>query len=83
VDLELAGVPCAVVVTDVFVAMNRRQAEAWKVGWLPLVVLPHPVGHLPPAQAIPLFRSTFDDVVAALTEPAAVVQERYRLGPEG
>jgi hypothetical protein len=72
-----------VVVTDVFATMNRHEAEAWDVGWLPLVVLPHPVGPLPPEEARPLFRATFDEVVAALTEPTEVVQARYRRMAEG
>jgi hypothetical protein len=67
-----------VVITEPFAGKTRLEAEAWGVGWLPLISLPHPVAPLTRAEASPVFRATIREVVAALTDPAAVVQEGYR-----
>jgi hypothetical protein len=67
-----------VVITEPFAGKTRLEAEAWGVGWLPLILLPHPIGPLTRDQAVPVFRATFEEVMSALTDPAPIVQARYR-----
>jgi hypothetical protein len=54
------------VVTDVFAAKSRLEAEALGVPELPLVVLPHPVGQRSPEEIRDLTDAALASIEAAL-----------------
>jgi hypothetical protein len=81
VELELAGIPSAVVITQPFALKTRLEAESLGVGWLPLITLPHPVGYLEYDVAKKIFRDSFDDVLFALTADSSALIERYAREP--
>ena len=56
-------------VTTAFREQARLHAQALGVGGLPLVVLPHPVGDLPPGDLEEMARAAYPLIRAALTGP--------------
>ena len=72
-------------VTTAFRDPARSNAAAMGIPNLRLVVLPHPVGHLPPDSVRDLARAAYPKIVAALTEPTAGESEYlvdFRIDPE-
>ncbi len=56
-------------VTTAFHEQARLHAQSLGVGDLPLVVLPHPVGDLPPGDLEEMARAAYPLIRAALTGP--------------
>ena len=63
------------VVTTAFREPARLHAAALGVPDLPLVVLPHPVGDLPPAEVKTMAQAAYPAIVAALTEKTGPTPE--------
>ena len=70
--------PTATVITDVFAAKSRREAELRGEGALPLIVIPHPIGQLPPETVGGIADRALEEVLAALTRPREELAQRYR-----
>jgi hypothetical protein len=60
-------VPTATICTDEFAYLVYNEAEALGLPWLPLVVIPHPLGGVPPKGVRGKADRAVDEVVQALT----------------
>ena len=65
--LEKKGIPTATVVTVPFREPARLTAAAMGVPSLPLIVLPHPIGHLPEHDVLAMAQAAYPSIVEALT----------------
>ena len=75
--LEKAGIPSCTVVTDVFDAKARREAEALGLDALPIVILPHPVGQLPRDEMVRLTDERWDEMNFILSASGPELLERF------
>jgi hypothetical protein len=64
--LQSAGVPAAVICTDVFAAMGKVEAEQLGMPELPLLVIRHPLGGLPAAEVERRVDETLARLAAAI-----------------
>ena len=64
-------------VTTAFHEPARLHAKALGVGELPMVVLPHPVGDLPPADLEEMARAAYPQIRDALTDKPAAVPDHH------
>ncbi|MEE3329749.1 MAG: hypothetical protein VX246_02675 [Myxococcota bacterium] len=62
--------PCAVVVTDRFVAIAQRAASGFGLPRARKIVVAHPIGGRPDSEIILLGRSALDAALACLTSSA-------------
>lgn len=67
--LEKKGIPTVTVVTVPFREPARLTAMSMGVPNLALIVLPHPVGHLPEHEVLALAEAAYPKIVEALTQP--------------
>jgi hypothetical protein len=64
--VQNAGVPAAVVCTDVFAPMGKVEAEQLGMPELPLLVIRHPLGGLPAAEVERRVDETLARLAAAI-----------------
>jgi hypothetical protein len=67
VELELMGVPTAVIVSQWFEPLGRMEAESLGLPGLPLLVAPHPVANRPADELIEIGRALASQAIAGLT----------------
>ena len=48
IDLEKRGIPTAVICTAPFISSAKAISAIWGIPDYPVIVLPHPLGSLPP-----------------------------------
>lgn len=61
-----------------FAALGANERGALGMPGLPIVVVPHPVGGIPPEAARALAEGTIEEVHRALTAEAEVLRREYR-----
>lgn len=66
--LENKGIPTVTVVTVPFHEPARLTATSMGLPNLPLIVLPHPIGHLPENEVQALAEAAYPKIVEALTQ---------------
>ena len=64
-------------ITEVFGAKARREAEALGMDALPLVIIPHPVGQLSKQQMRDITDENLEEILFALSGDVAKLVERY------
>lgn len=76
--MEKAGVPTATFCSSEFSALGANERVALGMPGLPIVVVPHPVGGIPPARARALADAALDEVRRILTGDAEALRRAYR-----
>ncbi|MBI3953882.1 MAG: hypothetical protein HY330_05155 [Chloroflexi bacterium] len=76
-ELEKRGRPTAVICTDEFAILGQTEARSLGVAGLPVVLIPHPLGSLPPEAVQERGRAVAGEVSAALTRPSEQVDADY------
>ncbi len=76
--MEKAGVPTATFCSSEFSALGANERVALGMPGLPIVVVPHPVGGIPPERARALGDAALDEVRRVLTEDAESLRREYR-----
>ena len=75
--LEKSGIPTSTVVTTGFHKSARLEAQALGALALPLVVIPHPVGHLAVKDVQELAEAAFESIVASLSRKQGELAPDY------
>lgn len=75
--LEKAGIPALSVITEPFGFKARAEVTALGVPKLAIQVLPHPIGQISDEEMRALTDEAYEEVVFALTAPAAQVAVAY------
>jgi len=78
VTLERAGVPTATFCSSAFAALGANERRALGMPGLPIVVVPHPVGGIPPEAARALADGAIEEVHRVLTGDAETLRREYR-----
>jgi hypothetical protein len=65
------------VITEVFAAKARREAEALGMDALPLVIIPHPVGQLSKQVMREITDRYLEEILFALSGDVASLVQRY------
>ena len=76
--LERAGIPTATFCSSVFAALGAGERGALGMPGLPIVVVPHPVGGIPPEAARALADGAIEEVHRVLTADAEALRREYR-----
>ncbi len=76
--MEKAGIPTATFCSSEFSALGANERVALGMPGLPIVVVAHPVGGIPPAQARALGGGAMDEVRRILTGDAESLRSEYR-----
>ena len=76
--MEKAGVPTATFCSSEFSALGANERTALGMPGLPIVVVPHPVGGIPPEEARALGNGAVDEVRRILTSDAESLRKEYR-----
>ena len=76
--MEKAGVPTATFCSSEFSALGANERTALGMPGLPIVVVPHPVGGIPPEVARALGNGAVDEVRRILTSDAESLRKEYR-----
>ncbi|MDE0331844.1 MAG: hypothetical protein OXL41_08240 [Nitrospinae bacterium] len=77
-EMEKAGVPTATFCSSEFSALGANERTALGMPGLPIVVVPHPVGGIPPEEARALGNGAVDEVRRILTSDAESLRKEYR-----
>lgn len=78
VTLEDKGIPSVLLCTDEFAPLARAESVAKGMSGLPLAVIPHPLADNRPNEVKRKAEAIVAEVVAILTQPAAVLEAQYR-----
>ena len=76
--MEKAGIPTATFCSGEFSALGANERAALGMPGLPIVVVPHPVGGIPPEEARALGDGAMEEVRRILTEDAESLRKEYR-----
>lgn len=76
--MEKAGVPTATFCSSEFSALGANERTALGMPGLPIVVVAHPVGGIPPEEARALGNDAVDEVRRILTSDAEALRAEYR-----
>ncbi|MEK6712237.1 MAG: hypothetical protein AABZ64_16840 [Nitrospinota bacterium] len=76
--IERAGIPTATFCSSAFAALGASERQALGMPGLPIVVVPHPVGGIPPEAARALADGAIEEVHRILTTEAEALRREYR-----
>ncbi|ETX00745.1 MAG: hypothetical protein ETSY1_09995 [Candidatus Entotheonella factor] len=76
--MENRGVPTVMVCTDEFSQLGRNEAESLGIPYLPIALVPHPLGGQKSDQILEKAEKSIDQVVAIATSPVPDLVERFR-----
>ena len=76
--MESRGVPTVMVCTDEFSLLGRNEAESLGIPYLPIALVPHPLGGQKPEQILEKADKALDQVVSISTTAVADLMHRYR-----
>ncbi|ETX08657.1 MAG: hypothetical protein ETSY2_04075 [Candidatus Entotheonella gemina] len=76
--MENRGVPTVMVCTDEFSQLGRNEAESLGLPYLPIALVPHPLGGQKPDRILEKAEKSIDQVVAIATSPVPDLVERFR-----
>ncbi len=76
--MEHRGVPTVMVCTDEFSQLGRNEAESLGLPYLPIVLVPHPLGGQKQDQILEKAEKSIDQVVDIATSPVPDLMERFR-----
>ena len=76
--MEARGVPTVMVCTDEFSQLGRNEAESLGLPYLPIALVPHPLGGQKPEHIAKKAEFSVDQVVAIATTSAPELMQRFR-----
>ena len=76
--MEKRGVPTVMVCTDEFSQLGRNEAESLGIPYLPIALVPHPLGGQHLEQILEKADKSIDQVVALSTTAVADSVERFQ-----
>jgi hypothetical protein len=76
--MEIRGVPTVMVCTDEFSQLGRNEAESLGFPYLPIALVPHPLGGQKQDQILEKAEKSIDQVVAIATSSVPELMERFR-----
>jgi hypothetical protein len=74
VELELMGVPTAVIVSEWFEPLGHMEADSLGLPGLPLLVVPHPIANRPAEELVEIGRALADRAIAGLAADGSQVR---------
>jgi hypothetical protein len=76
--MEARGVPTVMMCTDEFSQLGRNEAESLGLPYLPIALVPHPLGGQKPEQIAKKADFSVDQVVAIATTSVPELMQRFR-----
>lgn len=76
--MEIRGVPTVMVCTDEFSQLGRNEAESLGLPYLPIALVPHPLGGQKQGQILERAEKSIDQVIAIATTPVPDLMARFR-----
>ena len=76
--MEKRGVPTVMVCTDEFSQLGRNEAESLGMPYLPIALVPHPLGGQHTEQILEKADKSIDQIVAIGTTAAPELMDRFR-----
>ena len=76
--MENRGIPTVMVCTDEFSLLGRNEAESLGMPYLPIALVPHPLGGQKAEQILEKADKSLDQVVSIATSAGSDLIQRYR-----
>ena len=76
--MENRGVPTVMVCTDEFSQLGRNESESLGLPYLPIALVPHPLGGQKEAQILEKADKSIDQVLSIATSAVPALMEQYR-----